>query len=36
LAINQSVECTRCGISIIGGKLMMKLHMKRHSTKQAD
>lgn len=36
MAINQSVECTRCGTSVAGGKLMMKLHMKRHSNKQED
>jgi|LWDU01.1.fsa_nt_gi hypothetical protein len=36
MAVEKSKECSICGIEIHGEKLMMKLHMKRHGTKQAD
>lgn len=36
MAIEKAVECPRCGKEITGGKLMMKLHMKRHGKKQED
>lgn len=36
MGIEKSVECSRCGTPISGGKVMMKIHMKRHGKKQED
>ncbi len=36
MAVEKSKTCSRCGIEINGGTLMMKLHMKRHGKKQED